>query len=66
MNHINGEEGSLDLSKLTDEELKLRIQDINNKQLLNVGDMAYNFFIGTSGNIIRLSREKDFLSNIKS
>ncbi|NLW23373.1 MAG: hypothetical protein GXY88_09035 [Tissierellia bacterium] len=66
MNHINGEEGSLDFSKLTDEELKLRIQDINNKQLLNVGDMAYNFFIGTSGNIIRLSREKDFLSNIKA
>lgn len=48
------------LEKLTDEELRNKILDINNDQLYKIGYMSYYFFISKSGELMKFIDENNF------
>ena len=53
------------LEKLTDEQLRDKILEINSSQLSRIGDMSYYYLAGESGKLIQLVND-GFLNQIKS
>lgn len=53
------------LTQLTNEELKDKILETNNKQLSKIGLMSFCFFLSGSGKVIQDISEKNFLKEIK-
>ncbi|GMG98066.1 hypothetical protein [Tepidimicrobium xylanilyticum] len=54
----------LDASKLSDEELKLRILKLNNDQLINIKYLSYYYLISNTSELIKLVENENILKKI--
>lgn len=64
MNQWHESEDGLNISKLTDEELKYKIVKLNNSQLSNIKDMSYYYLVGGTGKLIKLVEDKNILKEM--
>lgn len=54
----------LNISELTNEELKSKIMKLNNDQLLNIRDMSYYYLLSQTGKTIRLMEDKNIFEKM--
>lgn len=67
MNELKNEiKDQLNISQLTDEELKKKIININDRQLAIIRDMSYYYFIRKSGELIQQVNEDELFYKINS
>ncbi|WP_025641826.1 hypothetical protein [Schnuerera ultunensis] len=57
-------EDGLNTSKLTAEELKYKIIELNNRQLSSIKDMSYYYLIGGIGKLVELVEDKNILEEM--
>lgn len=60
------EERAVEIRKLSDEELKKEILDLNDKQLYKVYEMAYYYIVKTSGELVKLIDSGNFYNNLNN